>query len=378
MNRLGTFIGLIILLAGAFGVYSLFQDKPAAEEAAEPEIATQVAVQVAKVQKADLHGYVRAYGTVELDPGDGKSAPASVRITAPSAGIITEARCAEGQQVKKGDILFRLDSRIADVSIEKARQAVSFAEKNFARQQKLRAIQGTSDKLYLEAQQALEAARAELAGAQTQRTLLAVVAPFSGTIVSLDAKVGETVNMAQDLAELRDLKRMVVSATVPSREVGRLKLGQVAEIDTGMLPGVSAADADAGADDSTTETRKLSATLDYIDPQLNPENDTVTVRTAVPAGSDLRPGQFVAMRIAYEEHVGCLAMPEEGVVVTPEGQTVVALVEGDMAVKKTVRAGLRDGGLVEIAGDGIKEGASVVTVGAYGLPEKTKIRIVGQ
>lgn len=367
MNKLGTFFGLIILIAGSFGVYRLFQEQPAAGEAAEPEPATLVAVQVAQIQKTTLHGYVRAYGAVELDPGSGKTAPASMRITAPSGGIITEAQCAEGQQVKKGDVLFRLDSRLTDQTIEKARQAVSFAEKNFERQQKLRKIEGTSDKLYLEAQQALEAARAELASAQTQRTLLAVSAPFSGTIVRLSAKAGETVNMAQDLAELRDLKRVVVTATVPSREIARLKLGQPVEIDTGMLAG-----------SSTTATLNVTGTLSYLDPQVNIQNDTVTVRAAVPAEADLRPGQFVTLRIAYEAHPGCLAMPEEGVVVTPEGQTVIAVVQGDTAARRAVKPGLREGGLVEIAGEGLKEGTSVVTVGAYGLPEQTKIRVVGQ
>ena len=38
---------------------------------------------------------------------------------------------------------------------------------------------------------------------------------------------------------------------------------------------------------------------------------------------------------------------------------------------------LREDGWVEVAGTGLKEGASVVTVGAYGLPEKTKIRVLG-
>ena len=41
-----------------------------------------------------------------------------------------------------------------------------------------------------------------------------------------------------------------------------------------------------------------------------------------------------------------------------------------------VQVGLRDGDLVEISGDGITEGATVVTVGSYGLPKETKIRLL--
>jgi hypothetical protein len=43
-----------------------------------------------------------------------------------------------------------------------------------------------------------------------------------------------------------------------------------------------------------------------------------------------------------------------------------------------VTLGLHEGGLVEIQGEGLKEGMAVVTVGTYGLPDKTKIRIIGQ
>ncbi|HPS02643.1 MAG TPA: efflux RND transporter periplasmic adaptor subunit, partial [Candidatus Sumerlaeota bacterium] len=106
MNKLGTFLGLLILIAGSYGVYLLFQEKTATAETDEPDVPPQVSVQVGKIQKTTLHGYVRAYGSVELDPGSDRTAPAGMRITAPSAGIITDARCVEGQQVNKGDVLF--------------------------------------------------------------------------------------------------------------------------------------------------------------------------------------------------------------------------------------------------------------------------------
>ena len=59
-------------------------------------------------------------------------------------------------------------------------------------------------------------------------------------------------------------------------------------------------------------------------------------------------------------------------------QPLIAVVEGDNALQRPVKAGLRDGGLVEVEGDGLKEGDTVVTVGAYGLPKATKVKIAGQ
>jgi membrane fusion protein (multidrug efflux system) len=53
------------------------------------------------------------------------------------------------------------------------------------------------------------------------------------------------------------------------------------------------------------------------------------------------------------------------------------VVEGDKALEKEVKAGLREGGLVEVEGVGLKEGMAIVTEGAYGLPNDTKIKVIG-
>jgi multidrug efflux pump subunit AcrA (membrane-fusion protein) len=58
------------------------------------------------------------------------------------------------------------------------------------------------------------------------------------------------------------------------------------------------------------------------------------------------------------------------------GKSVIALVKGDEATQTPVQTGLREDGWVEIEGTRLKAGDSIVTVGAYGLPEKTKIRVV--
>jgi hypothetical protein len=52
------------------------------------------------------------------------------------------------------------------------------------------------------------------------------------------------------------------------------------------------------------------------------------------------------------------------------------VVEGDVAKQRAVKVGLRDGGLVEVEGEGLSEGATVVTQGSYALPKETKVRIL--
>lgn len=363
MKKTTVILGLVILILVSYRVYEIFRpDGPDGVAVIEPEQQANVAVNVGKVEKMTMRSYVTAFGTIQSDPGNNQTLPASVKITASCSGIIKKVNCAEGQRVDKGQVLFCMDSRMADVAVEKAKQAVSFAEKNFQRQEKLKKMEGTSDKLYLEAKSALDDARSELASAIIQQKLLSITTPFAGTITKMTVNAGQAVDMAQELAELRDLNRVVVAATVPNREVPKLKLKQQVEIN--------------GANDTADGSAVITGRLNYISPEVNPETNTVVVWASVPAGSLLRNGQFVKIRIITDVVSDCLAVPRESVYTDHEGRSTLSVVEGDIAKQKTVETGYRDGDFVQIKGDGLAEGAKVVTLGSYALPDETKVTIL--
>ena len=368
MGKLRAIIILAVAAAGAVTIFFLVRTgKPAAPEEQEEAVATEVAVHVGKIVRATLHNYVVAYGAVEPEPACKGRPPASARVFTPVAGITAEADCVEGQRVAKGETLFRMDSRVADVLVEKAKQDVAFAEKNYDRQKKLRETEATSVKVLQAAEQDLNSAGNELVSAQTQVALLTIKAPLAGTVVEVHAKPGDVVDTTTVLAEVVDLDRLVVSANVPSAELPLLKPGQSVEFS------VAGATVEAGA----KTPRVLTGALTFIGSEVDGKTDTVSVRVTPREKAGLRPGQFVNLRIVCEERPGCLAVPDESVVTDTDGKTVIALVEGDKAIQKPVKTGLKDGGLVEIEGEGLKEGMAIVTTDAYGLPKETKVRVVG-
>ena len=110
---------------------------------------------------------------------------------------------------------------------------------------------------------------------------------------------------------------------------------------------------------------------------IDPKTDTVLIRTSVPTGAGFRPGQFLSLKVVAEEHRDVLAVPEESVVPGPGGGTVLMVVEGGKAVPRPVKAGLRDGGLTEVEGEGVKEGLVIVTTDAYNISGETKVHIIG-
>jgi membrane fusion protein (multidrug efflux system) len=375
---------------------------PEAEEDAKVE--TEVPVHTTKIVRATLRRYVDGYGTVAPDPAhDGKPA-AGARLAAPVAGVLAQALCAEGERVEKGATLFQLDARVAVADEQRAAAAAvssraalprlaaahEYAERELTRTKQLRQENLASEKDLRDAELRLTSAQSDLAevrakvaeadqvlgAAQTHRSLLAIKAPLSGTVVRLAVNPGEAVETATVLAEIVDLDRLVVSATIPATELPSLKLGQPVE----MYVAERARDAAvaARADDADAGALAYQGPLAFVGLQVDTKTDTVPVRVVVPAGAGLRPGQYLRLRIAVDERADCLAVPVESAVAGPEGGAVLAVVADGKATQRAVRLGLRDHGLVEVTGEGLREGLTVVAAGAYGLPKETRVRVVGE
>jgi membrane fusion protein, multidrug efflux system len=346
--------GLIVLAVAAAAVL-LIKGLGTKGSGEDEEIVTDVGVHVGKIVRATLRRYVTAYGTVEPEPPSYGKPAAGAFISAPVGGILAEIVCTEGLAVETGALLFRLDTRLAEVAVAKAAKALESAEQTYERQKKLLAAEGTSQKNFQQAELELNTARSELAAARTELSLLEIRAPLAGTVVRISVRLGQAVEPNAVLAEVIALDRLVVTAQVPSRDAAPLKPGQPVVWGDGSAP---------------------AGKLVIVGKDIDPKTDTVLVRASLPASAGFQPGQFLNIRIVSEERRNVLAVPEESVVPGPEGGTVLMVVEGDKAVPKAVKAGLRDAGLVEVEGEGLAEGLVIVTTDAYNITGETKIHII--
>ncbi len=326
-----------------------------------PKAETIVDVSVARVVRATLRSYVTAYGTVVTAPVGGPNQPAGgARLAAAASGLVVTVSAIEGSRVERGAVLVQLDPRAADAAVIRAQAAVSAAEKTFARQTQLQAVDGTSQRMLQEAEERLAAARGEWATTELQQSQLAIRAPLSGTLARLQVKPGEWLNVGQEVGEIVDLGRLAVSLQIPVREAGGVQVGQVAQVFVRL---------------GETEKPAAEGTVNFISPEVSAGSDSVPLREALPPQSSIRPGQFVALRIVTLAHESRLAVPRESVYTDHDGQSTLSVVEGEVARQKVVKIGLRDGPLVEVEGDGVTEGATVVTLGSYALPKETKVRV---
>ena len=342
------------ILAGA--VFSLFlmHNTISADEDTEP----QVDVTVSKIQRTTLRSYVTGYGHIEAAPATEGLSPAGARITPSVAGIVTEIKCYEGLKVKKGAVLFLLDSRIAEAELDKAKQAVVFVEKAFQRQKELQHSDATSDKNFQEIENQLAAAKNDLAAAQTNLSYYRISAPFSGTVTGLKVRTGEYVDSTSVMAEVIDLSRLAAVVSIPVSETADLKAGQTAEIraDNGNSP--------------------VSGMLILLSPGVDAVSGSVTAYIGLPPDTGLKPGRFVSAKVISNERHDCLAVPIESLVKDPEDGWIISVVSADRSKRIKVKPGIRDNGMVEVDAKGLKEGMTVITMGSYALPDNTSVRIV--
>jgi len=348
---------LPIILLGLVAVFFLFQKKLTTNSfLPEGETETEVAVEVGQIVQTTLYRHITAYGRVEPEPPSGGKKGARALVSSPVGGILKEVLVKEGQAVKEGQLLFQLDSRLAEIAVARAEKELAFASKNYERQKELLTGEATSIKNFQEAENFLRQAEENLAAARTELAYLQIRSPLCGLLARIEVVPGQTIEPSRPLAEVVDLARLVISARVPSSQAKWLQVGQEAE----LIP-----------------EAKTRARLFFISPEVDPQTDTVLVRLSLPPDSGLNPGKFVGLRILGEVHHDCLAVPIESLVREREKE-YISVVENGYAIRKQVTSGLRDQGLVEISGAGLKAGQTVVTTGAYTLPEKTKIRILGK
>ncbi len=378
-----TTILIIIIIAAAviFLGWLLFGRKgPSGEEAVNPE----VSVEVGQVIKTTLHRYVNVYGQVEPEPPGESQKGALALISSPVGGVLTEALVKEGQQVKEGQLLFRFDTRMARIAVLKAQKELELARDTYERQKQLLSGEATSIRDFRAAEAALHQAEENLASAETDLSYLELKSPISGYLTKIEVSLGQNVEANRPLAEVVDLSRLVVSARVPSGEGAWLRPGQEAELSPGMAAASGSGEAKASVSiksggsasgNTISSAGPIRARVSFVSRDIDPQTDTVLVRVAVPAGSGLTPGKFLSVKIVAGAHENCLAVPVESLV-RLEGKETISIVENGVATQQPVVSGFRDGGLVEVSGEGLKEGQTVVTTGAYALPEKVKVRIL--
>lgn len=184
-------------------------------------------------------------------------------------------------------------------------------------------------------------------GAAVRRTVK-IHAPHAGTVTELAMREGGYVTPDTRLYSLADLSRVWVNVEIYASQLGRVKQGDPVTLHLAFMPG-----------------REWRGRIDYLYPTVNPQSRTVQARLVFDnPGGVLRPGMYANAVIQTGARDNVLVIPREALLRTGT-QEVVILALGEGRFKPmVVRAGMEDGGMVEIL-EGLEEGKQVVLSGQF-------------
>lgn len=220
--------------------------------------------------------------------GSGTIEAEEIAVAPLVAGRIASASATEGVAVKAGDVLFTLQSDIANAQVAQAEAGVRAAQAALAQ---VKDDDGTDAEI-AGATARIDQAKAALAMAKAQRDYLTVTAPANGTITSVVGAVGETAAAGKTLATIADLTNLTVSVYIPETRIGDVRIGQRAKVtvdssDTTFDAIVTFISSQAEFTPSNVETKEQRVKLVY-EVRLSVTNAGDVLKPGMPADVELQ------------------------------------------------------------------------------------------
>ena len=282
----------------------------------------------------------------------------SATIAARVPGTIDDLLVAEGDVVKKGAPLFRVDranlenaAKLAEISNEKA-------QLDFVRLSRLVKDGAVTRDAFEKAEVGAKSAALQLAVAQKNLADSEVKAPFDGIVTEKKKDVGDFVSPGAPVLKMDNAAAYEIRFALNSSDYGKVKVGETRV----RLDG---ADGGAAAD---------GYPVTYKSPSVNPATRTFEIRIAVPKTDDLAPGMIRDATVVFSRRVSD-ALPASAV--NPiDGTNCLAAVRGGRLVRLPVAAGVEQNGLRAVSGVAADE--RIVEKAMLLFNEGDEVRVAGE
>jgi membrane fusion protein, multidrug efflux system len=366
-HRIAAIVAASSIVVGGVALYFVFAQTPPPPTRAGGR--PGVPVSVVAVSRQDLPIYLIGIGSVQ--------AYFTIDIRAKVDGELQEVRFTEGQQVKKGDVLAKIDPRLYQAALDQAKakraqdaatliaaekdlaRAKALALKSFDTQQNVDQLQAKVDQV----KASILADEALIETAQTQFDWTTIVAPSDGRIGMRLIDPGNMVRASdsKSLATLVLNQPSAVLFTLPATSLGDVR----AAMKRGPV--------EVTAFDQNNRSALATGKLLLIDNVIDQGAAAIRLKALFPNDDDaLWPGDFVNARILIETRRNVLTVPNSAVQSGPRGLFTWVVAGNDTVEQHPIEVGPSAGDLTIVAA-GLTEGDRVVTAGQYKLQAKTPV-----
>jgi membrane fusion protein (multidrug efflux system) len=269
-----------------------------------------------------------------------------VEIKSETDGTIAEIPFHEGQEVKKGDLLIRLDESKLAASLAEAEANLKLNETTFERNKQLFQEKLISQQEYDQSAASFQAQEATVALRRRQLQDTRIFAPFSGVVGARSLSPGQVITKNTTLTWLVDASVIKAEFHVPERFIGELKSGQHLELLVASFP-----------------NEKFRGEVYFIAPNVDEQMRTVLVKARIANEKHLlKPGMFANLDLTLRVRDAAVVIPETAVMLSGQGASVWIQGDDGAAELRPVQLGIRLPGEVEVV-QGLAGGEKVVAEG---------------
>ena len=312
--------------------------------------ATPVPVEVAVATRGDIFAAYSGSAPIE--------AFEEAVVVAKVQGEVRELLVEEGDIVKAGQPLARLDGDRLRLRMEQAAANLAKVERDYKRNLDLHEKGLVSSGAFENLKFEVDALRAEYRIARLEHQYATIVAPIDGVVSERMIKVGNTIDVNAPCFHIAALQPLVAYLHVPEREFGKIAADQPVEISV-----------DALGDEV------FQARVARISPVVDASTGTFKATVEIDlADTTLRPGMFARASIIYESRPDALLVPRAALTETEVGDSVY-VVNGDKVERRSVSIGYNWRDQMEIT-DGVTTGDTVVVVGQAGLRDGARVEVI--
>jgi membrane fusion protein (multidrug efflux system) len=316
------------------------------------EADTKVPVEVQPLKRAPMLAVYS--GTAPIEAHD------EAEVVAKVGGEVRQIYVEEGDTVKTGQVLARLDGDRLRLDLAQTEANLHKLERDYNRQLELSekglVAKGTAENAKFD----LDALRAAYDSARLELSYTEIRAPINGVVSARHIKVGNTIKPNDPTFRVTNLDPLLAYVHVPEKEFRKLAPGQEADVTVDALGG-----------------EHFKGTIARISPTVDPQTGTFRAEVEVPDPTrHLKPGMFARVNIVYERRDDALQLPRTAILDADGEQSVYVVVNGK-AEQRHIQTGLANNGWVEVL-KGLKGDENVVVIGQAGLKTGTAVKVVDE
>ena len=284
-------------------------------------------------------------------------------LTPEFSGILTQVYATDGQRVKKGQLLAKIDDGGMGQQLAQLQIQANLAKTTFERQARLWKQKIGSEIQYLQAKSSFEAQQKVVSQMQKQLNKTQIRAPFSGTIDEVITEKGSVVAAGRTpVFRILNLKDMYIETDISENYIRNIQKGKEVQINFPVLG------------------KTIQAKVKQVSHFINPANRTFKADIAIPnTEKGIKPNLTGKLKINDYTNPKALLIPQDVILKNASGKQYVFTIKTNnnttTAVKSFIKTGLSQGNLVEVI-EGLTPNTQIITEGAKWVQDQQEVEII--